>query len=234
MAIFDRFIRYQWAERALETAVQNQKPRSLDGWLLSQGLALESAKRTSNLLRNLWFDVDAHTISLQKRAIELVHVIGPSEHLALHWGMAISRFPLFRETAKTIGRLGRLQIEFRKREIVIRMLEKYSNQSTIQRATERVIQTMFEWGVLQKPKKGVYQLSPARVLLAPTLAEWLFRAVMLGEPEKYWLTMDLLRSTDNFPFELEPHTTLLYHSPHLTVERDSYGAEIVGINDVAT
>lgn len=46
MPIFDRFLRYQWAEHALDLAVQGQSAHSLRDWLSAEGLQGESARRT--------------------------------------------------------------------------------------------------------------------------------------------------------------------------------------------
>lgn len=229
MAIFDRFIRYEWAERALELAVQQESHQSLQNWLIEQGLGKESASRTRNLLSRLWFDVNSSSSKLRTDALVLSSALMPKEVLALHWGMAVVQFPVFRETANVIGRLGFLQQELNKAEIVGRVLEKYSNQTTIRRAVERAIQTMINWSVLDMTSKSVYRFATKHSIFSSSLAEWLFRSVMIVYPDKYWLLPDLLRSAELFPFDLANHNITLYQSPYLTVERDSSGVEIIGI-----
>lgn len=229
MAIFDRFVRYQWVEHTLELAVKNELNRTLQGWLIRQGLGKESARRTSNLLAHLWFDVDASTSTLRTDAINLFRMIDPTEQLALHWGMAIAQFPVFRETAQVIGRLGRLQGEFNKAEIVNRVLEKHSNQTTMRRAVERVIQSMIDWSVIKLASKSRFYYDTYRPLTSPVLAEWLFRATLISNLEKYWLLPDLFGASEIFPFNLEKFGTVLYTSPHITIVRDSAGVEIVGM-----
>lgn len=229
MAIFDRFIRYTWTEHALELAVNEESPLILHDWLLEQGLGKESARRTGNLLYHLWFKADPTTNSLRQDAFALFRTLDLYERLALHWGMAIIQFSFFREIAQVIGRLGHLQGEFTKSEVVGRILEKYSNQTTIQRATERVIQTMVDWNAVELRTYSRYGLASIRSIQTSALAEWLIRAKMAGAPEKYWLVHDLLSATESFPFELGAHSRLLYISSYFTVGRDSFGAETVGL-----
>jgi len=228
MAIFDRFIRYEWAERALAMAVKQEHPEELQEWLIEQGLGNESASRTRHVLSHLWFDVNSSTNVLRTNALDLFSTVIATERLALHWGMAITQFPIFRETSRVIGRLGRLQNEFNKVEIVNRVLEKHSNQTTIRRAVARVIQTMVDWSVLSTVSTSVYQVARSYSIQS-SVAEWLFRSLMIGFPEKYWLLPDLLGAAEFFPFNLAPHSVMLYQSAYLTVERDSFGAEVVGI-----
>lgn len=229
MPIFDRFIHYEWAEYALEFAVKQEHPRALQEWLITKGLSKESARRTRNILCRLWFDVHPATSLLRTDALIVFSAVESTEHLALHWGMATTQFPLFRETAKVMGRLGRLQGEFSKTEILGRVLEKYGNQSTIIRAAERVIQTMVDWSVITAVSKSMYAIDSSHSIFYPMLAEWLFRSLVISEPEKYWLLPDILSASEIFPFDLDVHRVLLYRSQHLTIERDSNGAEIVGM-----
>lgn len=139
MAIFDRFIRYEWTEHTLEMAINQKPPKTIQDWLIEQGLGNEFARRTGNILSHLWFKTAPMSEPLRTAAIGQFPTLNIYDHLVLHWGMAIVQFPLFRETAQVIGRLGLLQGEFTKEEIINRVLTKHSNQSTIRRAIERTI-----------------------------------------------------------------------------------------------
>ncbi len=232
MAIFDRFIRYEWVEHALELAIQQQNPSSLQPWLLNQGLGKESARRTANLLTLLWFRPNSLMAPLRDKALSLFFSLSSDEHLVLHWGMAICQFPLFRETARVMGLLGRLQGEFTRHEIVQRIIEKYSNQSTVRRAVERIVQTLEDWKILQIQQDGRYELIYTQSIQSSTLAEWLLCTVMAENQEKYWLVTDLYRANEIFPFNLEMHSTLLYDSLSFVLERDSDGEEVVGLRGI--
>ena len=231
MPIFDRFVRYSWAERALESTINKNPPKSIRDWLIAQGLGNESARRTSNILSRMWIKPSSANEPLRNDALALFPAVDISEHLVLHWGMAIVQFPIFQETAKIIGRLGLLQGEFTKEEIINRVLTKYSNQSTISRAIERTIQTMADWSVIQITPQRNFQLKPTRSIPSPALAEWLFRAIMIETPEKYWLLHDLLGALEIFPFDMKSLNTILYKSPYLTIVRDASGAETIGLRD---
>lgn len=66
MPIFERFIRYELAERTLELAVQNQSPSLLRSWLEGQGLRGDSSRRTANIITWLWFLKDKSAQYLQQ------------------------------------------------------------------------------------------------------------------------------------------------------------------------
>lgn len=229
---FDRFVRYEWAQRALEITVQGEDPQTLFEWLLAQGLRQESARRTWHLLVNLWVRSSPQTGDLRARALALFPTLSLRERVVLHLGMAVAQFPLFQQTIKTIGLLGRLQSEFSKREIVLRILEGYSNQTTVRRATERIVQTLNAWDIIEGASRpGVYRMCEPMTVTSPLLIEWLFFAVMHTD-NQHWRLLDLLRSPEIFPFKCSGTEVILHKSPLFSIQRDSFGTEIV-VMDIA-
>ena len=229
MPIFDRFLRYMWAEYALDLAVQGGLPVSLRPWLADQELRGDSARRTANILTWLWFPKEPQAGRLRDEALALYPRLSLTDHLALHWGMALCIFPSFRQSAQAIGRLYRLQGYFYKTDIVSRVLEKYSNQTTLKRAVERTLQTFADWGIINGQNSLRYTVPPTRPLSDPALAAWLLRALLSAEPERYWRLDDLQRAPEFFPFEIEQALAILHADPRTTIHRDAAGEEIVGL-----
>jgi len=228
---FDRFVRYEWAERALEIAIQNQDPQSLLQLLIEFGIGKESARRTWNVLTMLWLRPFEDTGILRDKAFELLPKLTSEERIVLHWGMAMAQFPLFHHTVRTIGVLGRLQNEFKQREIIDRVLENYSNQTTIRRAVSRIVYTLGTWKVLEGTQsRGEYYISKPLVLTSFSLVEWLFLTIMYTT-KKHWPTLDLFRAPEIFPFYCPDAARILHQSPLFLIQRDSFDAEIVELND---
>ncbi len=232
MTIFDRFIRYEWAEFALSESAQKNSSSQIKAFLIEQGLAPQSARRTANILSNMWFPKDPLYQHLREKALTMLPVLSQHEHLALHWGMGLCVFPLFRQVAKTIGLLSRIQEVITKQEVISRLLGEYSNQITIRRSIERVIQTFFNWGVLEEKCYGFIPSSPI-TLSNDRLIEWLFQAVILQSPDKYLPVQDLIRATEIFPFEVKTPILSVFEKPPFSVHRDASGDEIIGINYTA-
>jgi hypothetical protein len=149
------------------------------------------------------------------------------ERLVLHWGMAIAQFPLFQQVVKTVGLLSRLQNDLDKHEIVRRILENYSNQTTIRRATERILQTLHAWNILETTsQQNAYRICTPITLTNVTLIEWLYQAVM-RTTDRQWPLLDLLRALEIFPFQCTNANLILYQSPLFLIQRDSFGIEVV-------
>lgn len=232
MPIFDRFVRYEWAERALETAVKREDASKLRDWITKQNLKEESAKRTYNILSHLWISSPSSSEKLRVRenALLLFPSVDSKERLVLHWGISLLQFPIFHETSQVVGKLGKLQKEFHKSEIIDRVLEKHSNQTTIRRAVERVLQTMKDWSVLEEESKGLYSLKGFFYIQSTFLAEWLLYALLSINTEKYWLVNDLFQAPEIFPFASSSFRMPLGKSDIFTIERNSFGEELIGIN----
>ncbi|RMH44967.1 MAG: hypothetical protein D6694_05280 [Gammaproteobacteria bacterium] len=228
MPIFDRFIRYEWAEHALALALNGDSPSELRTWLAAQGLGAESARRTANLLTHLWFPSTHQGQSFRQEAFALYSSSSWREHLALHWGMALWTFPTFHETIRICGRLLHLQGWFYRKDVVNRVLEKHSNQSTIKRAAERILQTLTDWKVLEKSKHQ-YCLSSPVFVERPELAAWIFRSLLETTPEQYILKTDLLAAGEFFPFHFVDSTVLFQDIPQFVLLRNSDGDELVGL-----
>ena len=228
MPIFDRFVHYDWAEHALALALNGETSTELKAWLIAQGLGVESARRTANLLTHLWFSPSEQGQNLRQAAFAIYSSCSWEEHLVLHWGMALWAFPTFHETIQVCGRLLHLQGWFYRQDVVNRVLEKYSNQSTIKRAVERILQTLTNWKVLEKSGHKYCPSSPL-LLTHPDLIAWLFRSLLESAPERHILKADLLTAGEFFPFHFADSAILLQDIPQFMLYRNADGDELVGL-----
>jgi hypothetical protein len=225
---FDRFIRWEWAERALELAYLERPLSDLKEYVYTEVEGKDSARKTFNMLTNLWFETYPNTPALRQRALALYPGLSPQEHLVLHWGMALANFPFFQQTVTIMGRLLRLQGSFQGKEIAARTNELYSNLNTIPRATARCIQTLAAWGVLQVSGESSpeYRAAPPCQLKSPALIHWLIEADMIETPERQWRVIDLLRAPGLFPFEFsERGLEAIYQNKSFILSKDSFGEE---------
>ena len=226
---FDRFVRWDWVEYAFELAYQNQPLSRLKEYIYAEISGRDSARKTYNMLANLWFENYPNTKDFRERAFALFPDLSDREHLVLHWGMALVNFPFFYQTVTTIGRLIRLQGEFQTQEIRTRVNELYSNQNSIPRAVHRVIQTLTEWNVFsaESPKNVLRPVQEITLTSAQTI-NWLLETMMIENPGRQWRVIDLLRAPTLFPFNLEAEgmKAIRYHDT-FAFSKDTYGDEIL-------
>lgn len=228
---FDRFVTLEWMNYALDLALLGQPPEVLRSWLSSQITGPDAIRKTYNVLSNLWLIPYPQTQQLRQKGIELAQQVTLEERLVLHWGMALANFALFRTTTQLMGRLMRLQGDFRSQEIISRVLEQYSNANTAGRAAGRIIQSVATWGVISN-KGGRYRLTTVHEVLNPSLTEWLMEAVLLTHNKQHQLMVDLLRTNELFPFDVSNQGAVVLHkSNHFIVSREGLDQEVVRLTN---
>jgi hypothetical protein len=149
----------------------------------------------------LWIETYPALAHQRNQAIGLYQETAQSAHLALHWGMSLAVFPLFRDVTMQIGKLCQLQGSFSRQEIHTRLLEKYSNISTLPRSIDRIIQTLADWETISKQPDGTFT-SQSIGIEDRKLQHWLIALVLESTPGHRILLNDIYRLPEIFPFAL--------------------------------
>lgn len=148
---FDRFLALEWANYSLElfhsSASLDEGYSLLKSYLQEEIPGIESARKTANQLKRLWLFRDACS-PLREKTITLHQMVTLQEKPILHFGIAVNVFPLFRDVCYVIGSQVQLSGGISRKQIQERILEKYGNPVTIPRATDRVAQTLEDWGFI--------------------------------------------------------------------------------------
>ncbi len=179
----DRFLSKRWADYALDLRhsfndIKISYPL-LQAWLANEIAGQESALKTANQLRRLWL-VDEPFEQLRISAIET----GLADNLAyrtiLHYGLAINVFPFFRDLCSTIGRLCQLQGKCERKEVKLRLLEKYGSLATIDHSISSGFLTLNDWGLISNVR-DLYVLKDFE-LADIEITEWFIRALIATMP----------------------------------------------------
>jgi hypothetical protein len=228
---FDRFIELKWAKFALEIASSpdpnEEKIKELKGRLSPLISGGDALRKTVNVLTRLWLEPNPEVQPLANKAIILSPDLLDDEQVVLHYGIALALFPLFRDTCIQVGRLIQLQGLFNRQEVRQRVMEHYSNQGTIPRSVDRILQTLNNWGITAKGDKTKYYVI-RKVIKKQSLQLWLLEAAIYSAPDHRILLNDIFRLPDLFPFDFngESRNTLSFTS-NLRVERDGTNHEYV-------
>ena len=228
---FDRFIALEWANYALELSAHTEneaaKVSQLKSWLSLRISGKDAARKTANVLTRLWLDSDADTLYFKDEACKLKLDTKKNDLVLFHWGIALLTFPFFYETCIQIGRLFALQTKITRREIQVRMAEKYSNQGTVPRSVDRVLQSLVDWGVLEKlshQELGLKQHKSSDVLLK----KWLLESVVFSAPHKRIPLQGFYKMPVLFPFEYNGDVSqIINSSSKVKIERDGNNSEYI-------
>lgn len=210
---FDRQILLEWLEYTVNLVLAGNSRQGVYAALdefLSDKLAVGStAKRnardkTITILMRIWFDGMPELESLRARGLEIIRQLPIEEHVPIHWGMSMAEYPFLKSVASNVGRLLRLQESVTSSQIQRRVREKYGERETVSRATQRVMYSFVDWGVLEKEgKTTIYRPGIIRHIDDPKLIAWLSEALLHANPDSRSLLNDLLQSPALFPFTLK-------------------------------
>ena len=151
--------------------------------------------------------------------------------LAVHWGMTMAVYPFWNAVAAQVGRLLRLQGVATAAQVNRRVQEQYGERPTVARATQRVVRSFVDWGVLADTEtRGRYVAAEPCPVRAPALVAWLAEAalhVQDGEPAAP--VQELLGQPGLFPLRVSYVTArgLAAESPRLDVAQQGLDTEVV-------
>ncbi|MBI3958968.1 MAG: hypothetical protein HY328_09170 [Chloroflexi bacterium] len=224
---FDRFVSLTWLDKAVDIAYTEGSVDDLRSWLAERIEGPAALKKTNSVLTAIWLRSDPATAWLRNQALTIFPGISMEERIVLHWGMALTTYPLFRATASVMGRLLRLQGEFRTQDIRSRVLEQYGSIGTVPRAVNRIVQSVKDWGVIAYT--DTHYIPDRRLQIDnPSLLAWLLEACILTSARDHWELTDLLQATELFPFDLSKTGHLaVRRSPRFVVTREGLDREII-------
>lgn len=228
---FDRFVALDWANYALELSSHPDSQiagiAELKSWLSLRISGKDAARKTANVLARLWLDSNPDTLYFREEAWKLKLDAKKSDQIFFHWGMALLTFPFFFETCTQVGRLLMLQKKIARREIQVRMAEKYSNQGTVPRSVDRILQSLVDWGALER--LSLQELGPKQYKSSDILIKkWLLECVLFSTPHKRIPIQGLYKNPVLFPFEYNSdNVQVIGGSTKAKIERDANNFEYI-------
>ena len=229
---FDRFIRLEWATKALEIRAGLAEIDELEAILDQAHSGPAARKKTRTVLNRLWLEPRKDLEPFAQRAVELFQAAPSTPPASLTWGMAIVTYPFFAKVAEIIGRLTSLQGDCTTAEVHRRMAEIYGEREGTRRMTNMVLQSQIDWATLERSDNGKTLTRKKTIALeGPDLVRWMTRAVLefAGRP----VGLGTLEAQPViFPFALgENLGFVLSSAPDLDLRADSAGSQFVSIRD---
>jgi hypothetical protein len=151
---FDRFLALDWVSAAMRVRAGIGSREQLIEQLNEAGLAVTSRQKSVTLLNRLWIEPRPDVRDFCDRGLDAWKAGSGVHPVAYAWGVAIVTYPFFAKVAEQVGRLISIQGDCQPGEVHRRMQEVYGQRDAIRRATNAVLQTYAQWGVIERQDRG--------------------------------------------------------------------------------
>lgn len=232
---FDRKIRLGWLDATADWVAggaSSQEIRAKLDLLLKDEISGEAArKKSKGILLRTWLVVPEHLENLRDEGLSLMAERSRGERLALHWGMVCANYPIVWETASVIGRLLRLQERISVGQTKRRLVEAHGERSTIIRASQRIIRSFADWGVLREiQEKGEYLAGEKSNIEDIETISWLLEASLVSSGSKMSVLPAITASPALFPFDISRlDERILRQSARLEFYRQGRNEDLVSL-----
>mgnify|MGYP000975989499 CR=1 FL=1 len=230
---FNSTLRLDWLDKTASLCCQRLPQPEVRRQLLEtlsdsiQGAAVR--KKTLGVLMGIWFKTQTLSPQLHSEAVRLFPTLpAAEERLWLHYGLALLRYPLFRSSTRALGQIGRAQETVTRRQVKERMAGEFGHLGSLDRAVERLLASLFHWGLLRNgERKGEYRLMQHSLKAAPAVQLWMIGCALTAHPAQTLPFNDLLHLPELFPFQFSLGVDDLRRAEHIEVQRQGGGLEMV-------
>jgi hypothetical protein len=235
---FDRRINREWLDAAAEKAATGASAAEVRAfvWDMLDGVVRgnvhgSARQKTTTVIHHIWGEVPEPAKQLRERALARFEGCTPDERLALHWAMMVGTYPLFSDVGSAVGRLLTLQGRFTLAHLTRRLVGAWGERSTIERAAQRVVRSMVQWGVLRDTEvDGVYEASPTRRKVGPAVGTVLVEAILVDADDAALPLNQLTGHPVSFPFHLDMNASHVRGAPQFRVHRQGLDGDFVELN----
>ncbi len=201
----------------------------LDGQLTGGTRRGSACHATVGVLARIWVTVPTEIAGFRDRAVQTLPTLSPRERLTVHWSMLLAGYPFFGDLASNAGRLLSLQGNFATPQITRRMQESWGERGTVERATQCVVQSMVQWGVLvATTRMGVHVETARRTAANGRLAKLLLEGLLIHEGNALPVEQ-AVRHPAFFPFDVSLRAHDLRQSPGFEVHRQGLDVDVVDL-----
>jgi hypothetical protein len=236
---FDRRIDLAWLDAAALCASSGATGDELRCFLWDQlaghvsGEKRNSARgKTVTVLNHIWGSGPSLQERLRNRALRGFETRMPEERLAIHWAMMIGSYPIFADTSSAIGRLLALQGKFSLAQLTRRLVADWGERSTLQRACQRIVRSMVQWGVLRDSVQiGVYEASAKRIGITSEVGMLVMEALLMDAEASTVALDQLVTHPAIFPFKLAVSSSHLRAAPQFRVHRMGLNLDVLELDE---
>jgi hypothetical protein len=228
---FDRRIRLEWLD---EAAFYYYKTRDTQAcadhmydYLADSMPGHRTRRNIITVMKRVWTEVPREIEPVRDRGLNhLVSCNYIGERLAIHWGMIMNVYPFFRDVVELIGDMFSMQDEITLAQIYRRTVESWGERPTVKHALNKLVGSLWQWGVLEKVKTGTYAARP-KLSIGKTDQLWLLESLVRSSPEKEMPLISAITSAALFPFAINLFKENLLSCDNFELTRQGLNSDII-------
>ena len=227
MVGLSRIIKLPWLNKASqlyqEHLSQAEYKVQMDEYLSFEIESSENRRKTRDILMNVWFyDNDPFITDLRKSAVTLLEKY-PEEAVPIHWCLLLLAYPVMVATSKLMGRLFEFSDTVTTKQVKQKMFDEWGERATLTKATEKIVATMKELGVISNVKVGTYAIQKHKIK-ADKVTTMVIQTALKTEDKGYCSFGELTDFGVMFPFEYSVSKEQFLEDDRFTVT--NFGGEL--------
>jgi hypothetical protein len=231
---FNRNIHLSWLDATAAFCAETDDPIEIRARLepvVGQDLkGVEARRKTIDILINIWLKSAGMAPALHAEAVSWFQTTPvTTDRLWLHYGLTLVYYPFFRECTVAIGQFSRYEGAVTNRMIKQRLVAERGLPGSLNRAVQRVIASLRNWGILAKADQRHACVPQRRAFPASAtdLEAWLLACALHAHPAEELPFADLLHLPELFPFRFTLSVDRLRGHPWFVVQRQGAGWDMV-------
>lgn len=207
----------------------------LDVLVEQQVKSLENRQVAIKILLTIWATSGETYPQLHQQALALYRKTeNQTDRLWLHYGMTMLTYDFFRQGLVVIGQLSRFCDTLTPKDVKKRMIAELGELGALEKATERILFSLRDWGVLTETDQPATYAPQRRAFTASSLAieEWLLAVAATAHSAEAMPFSDLLRLPELFPLKFTISVDHLRRSRWFEVHRQGMGWDMVNVVNV--
>lgn len=195
----------------------------------------ENRRVALTILGNIWVNSSQQHPDLHATALRFyTGAATVTDRLWLHYGMTILTYPFFHQTVRVIGQQSLLQDLFTGGEIKRAMIADRGHLGALEKAIERVLFSLRNWGVLTAgdAKNTFAPVAPRLTASSIDLQTWLLAVALTAHSGEELPYIDLIRLPEHFPFAFTLSLDHLRRHPWFAVQRQGAALDMVRLAGV--
>jgi hypothetical protein len=226
-----RNINLDWLNKVAELYMEGKSEEEINDDL-NEYLSLEiksptNARKTRNILVNIWVKDNEYTEKAKELAVKLIKS-GEKENILLaHWCLMLLTYPVFADICSVIGKMDRKMFDITTKDVKNNMFDLWGERSTLFHSIDKIIKTLKDIGVLHCLPKHKYDVN--RYSIESREGIILITYALICIKDKLYLSLEEINnSPEFFPFKYSASIDVLEESNMFSI--DKFGGKLVVSN----